>query len=184
MVYCPLGSNETTKFTGYDVEMIRLIAKRLDLKVLGEVAHTLDWAPFICDTLRHPISQEDVDFTMHCMPFLDIVESLKTREGRCRNCDDCSVCQTDCDIGVSGITITLQRQEEGIVFSYPYYKACVVQMSRCMTAIPKMSLQVARSPRAGDGWHHWWLELDQALYLGPLACGAYKLPRDTISQSS
>ena len=120
--------------------------------------------------------QEGIDYTLHCIPFLDIVESLKTREGRCRNCDDCSVCQTDCDIGVSGITITLKRQEEGIVFSYPYYKGYVpatictrlfVENERAAHAIP----QIAGGACAGHGWQCGRVELDQAIHVGPVACG-------------
>lgn len=94
------------------------------------------------------------------MPFLDIIESLKTREGRCRNCDDCSVCQTDCDVGVSGITITLQRQEEGMIFSYPYYKAYAVS-SICAMALPtlftrSLAILVQATVGSSGGWN--WIK--------------------------
>lgn len=39
MVYCSLGSNQTNSFTGFDVEMIRLITKRLNLQVVSTGTH-------------------------------------------------------------------------------------------------------------------------------------------------
>ncbi len=121
MVYCTIGNNDTKSYTGFDVEMIRKLTQRLNLK-------------------------EGTDYYFDCIPFLDIIESLKTREARCRNCDECSQCYTGCDMGVSGITITLQRQEEGIVFSYPYYKAYVDGWG-CMNVLYNVLCTLTWAPR-------------------------------------
>jgi len=51
---------------------------------------------------------ENVDYVFKCVSFTDTVEQLTLVNGTC-------------DVGVSSITITRERQEQGIQFSYPIY---------------------------------------------------------------
>lgn len=79
------GSVSPSDYSGYDIEAFRLAATGLGF-------------------------QEGTNYTFLCLPFYDMIESLKNGTG-------------PCDVGMGGLTITVARQGAGIKFSYPTYGA-------------------------------------------------------------
>lgn len=86
MVYCDETVEDTSTYSGFDVEMFRQMAS--DLKLT-----------------------EGTDYVFKCVEF-DVMLDNATDPSLPRN--------EVCDISAGGITITAQRQEEGVKFSYPY----------------------------------------------------------------
>lgn len=101
LVLCDAG-RPPTSYTGHDVEMFRQLGSALG-------------------------GQEGSDYEFQCMPLSEIVDSLQSTDGRCADCSKCPVtnCTPGCDVAATGLTITLARAEQGIIFSYPYYKSAL-----------------------------------------------------------